>query len=64
MNVFGTTSKKITHLLTGDGTVDACGYASAACGKWIRPIGVSDRTPEGARLCKQCEKKLKTAEES
>lgn len=54
--MYGTTEKKITHIIQA-GTVDGAGYWMTACGKWIKPKKFAKKKPEECRMCKQCAKK-------
>lgn len=55
--MYGTTKNGITHAIQENKDNGLCGFWMTACGKWIHPNGVTDNMPEGARMCKQCEKK-------
>lgn len=53
--MYGVTEKKITHIIQVD-KVDGLGYRTTDCGKWIKPKRITEKKPEGCRMCKQCAK--------
>lgn len=55
--MYGTTKKKVTHIIDESRGKGWCGFACTICGKWIRPDRLTQDKPEGARMCKQCIKK-------
>ena len=55
--MYGTTEKKITHIIKDNHDNGLCGFLITICGKWIHPQSVTDERPEEGRMCKQCAKK-------
>ena len=55
--MYGTTEKKITHIIKGNHDNGLCGFWTTICVKWIHPQSVTDERPEEGRMCKQCAKK-------
>lgn len=55
--MYGTTEKKITHIIKDNHDNGLCGFWITICGKWIHPQSVTDERPEEGRMCKQCAKK-------
>ena len=58
---YGTTKKKIAHIIVEGSGNGLGGYWSTFCGKWISPTGISEDVPGNARLCTQCQKKIEKA---
>lgn len=51
---YGITQKKIAHVVKDDENAGPHAYWDSECGAWIRPTVITDRVPDGARLCKHC----------
>lgn len=56
---YGTTKKKIVHIISEDSRNGGGGYWATSCGKWISPTSISQEIPENTRFCVQCKKKLR-----
>ena len=54
--MYGTTEKKITHVIWENPDNGLDGYWVTRCGKLIRPVALHEDVPPGSRVCKQCEK--------
>ena len=50
--MYGTTEKKITHIIKDNHDNGLCGFWITICGKWIHPQSVTDERPEEGRMCK------------
>ena len=57
---YGTTEKKITHIIDESREKGWGGFVNTDCGKWIRPDWLTQDRPDGTRLCKLCAKKEAT----
>ena len=44
--MYGTTEKKITHIIKDNHDNGLCGFWITICGKWIHPQSVTDERPE------------------
>lgn len=55
--MYGTTDKKIAHIIKDNPNNGMCGFWTTICGKWIHPQSVTDEMPKEARMCKQCANK-------
>lgn len=55
--MYGTTDKKIAHIIKDSPDNGLCGFWTTVCGKRIHPQSVTEDIPEEARTCKQCAKK-------
>ncbi len=55
--MYGTTNKKITHIIQEHPNNGLYGFWYTKCGKYIHPIALHDDAPEETRMCKLCAKK-------
>ena len=46
---YGTTKKKIAHIIVEGSGNGLGGYWSTFCGKWISPTGISEEVPGNAK---------------
>lgn len=53
---YGITQRQIAHVVKDGGNAGPHAWWVAECGAWIRPTVITDRVPDGARLCKKCAK--------
>ena len=60
--MYGTTEKKITHIIDESRGRGWDGFVCTVCGKWMRPDWLTRDKPEGTRMCKLC--KLYTKKEA
>ena len=58
--MYGTTVKKITHIIDESREKGWGGFVNTVCGKWIRPDWLTQDRPDGTRMCKLCAKKEAT----
>ena len=58
--MYGTTEKKITHIIDESREKGWGGFVNTVCGKWIRPDWLTQDRPDGTRMCKLCAKKEAT----
>ena len=50
---YGTTKKKIAHIIVEGSGNGLGGYWSTFCGKWISPTGISEEVPGSAPNAKR-----------
>lgn len=55
---YAITESKTVHIIRESGSNGWCGYWNTVCGKWTRPVNVTDTPPEAVRMCKLCQRKL------
>ena len=49
--MYGTTEKKITHIIDESREKGWGGFVNTVCGKWIRPDWLTQVRPDGTRMC-------------
>lgn len=57
---YAITKSKTVHIIQESGRNGWCGYWITMCGKWTCPVDVTDAPPEAVRMCKLCQKSLRT----
>ena len=56
---YGTTKKKIAHIIVEGSGNGLGGYWSTFCGKWISPTGISEEVPGNANSAPNAKRKLR-----
>lgn len=55
---YGISTQKLAHIIQDHPNNGFCGFWRAACGREFHPVGVSNKMPQGIKLCARCAAKI------